>query len=108
MPIYVEVNPSMVSAKWDQVMGQAKGYKYAEQDGWGEVFQHWPFSEYHALGNNSNTFAEYVVKQVGLTWKEMSGYHPGNDWPVDFDPAKDDMSGGTPTQGELGPPPPND
>jgi hypothetical protein len=87
MPVYQDT-PAKVRAKWGQLVGIAKSYKYAEQSwpgsgpiGFWGAFAHWPDSNYAALGSNSNTFALYALAQAGLPTREMSLYHPGDPYP---------------------------
>ena len=80
MPIYDDT-PKAVKEKWDRITAAAKGYSWAEQDGFDGAFVNWPRSMYKALQTNSNTFARYVVKSAGLTFVEMAGNHQGNSEP---------------------------
>jgi RHS repeat-associated protein len=75
-----------VKAAWARIWSAAKGYKWAEQDGFATnkkapTFTHWPRSMYKAFQTNSNTFVRHVIKKAGLTMTEMDGWHPGNDKP---------------------------
>ncbi|WP_152622493.1 hypothetical protein [Archangium violaceum] len=78
MPIY-QGDQQQVEKKWQSAMNFARGYKYAEQNGFNGNFKNWPNSVY-IIGddtNNSNTFVRLLVASLGLPMKEMNGFHPG-------------------------------
>jgi hypothetical protein len=84
LPIYQD-DEVPTGAKWDNIIKNAKMYRWAEQDGFGGAFKNWPRSFYFALGTNSRTFIFQMVKEAGLPWVEMApgrAAHPGNNAPV--------------------------
>jgi hypothetical protein len=86
MPIY-EAKPEEVKSKWNDVVGKARSYEWAEQDGFdaneaAPQFKNWPRSNYKWNGTNSNTFIRTIIRRSGLPWQEMSARrHPGHDTP---------------------------
>jgi hypothetical protein len=74
-------NNDEVKKKWGIIIEFAKNYAYAEQQGFGGTFQHWPDSRYPSVnfigGRNSNTFVLDALNAAGLNGQEMSGHHPG-------------------------------
>ncbi len=64
-----------LTQQWNTVVRNAQRYPYAEQDttsatGNYTVARNWPDSKYEVStsGNNSNTFARYLVRSSGLTF----------------------------------------
>jgi len=101
--IYLD-RPELVRTMWTKILLLAKGYKYAEQDGFAGSFKNWPNSRYD-LGddaNNSNTYARYIVEEAGMEMHELRGQHPGRLSPQ---PIRDDYGGRKPFKGKTPPPP---
>jgi RHS repeat-associated protein len=97
--------PQQVKQQWAKVIQQAKGYKYAEQPGFNGAFKNWPNSRYDVGDdvNNSNTYIRDIVKNSGMTMKELGGSHPGRNSPQ---PIPDDYGGQKPFKGPAPPQPP--
>jgi hypothetical protein len=97
IPILVG-NRDGVSKKWAAIGEQAGKYAYAEhgedwkKDKKGAKIQNWPNSFYEndtklmPFSNNSNTFARFLIRAVGLPLREPSGSHPGAPFPGAVEP----------------------
>ena len=71
---------------WDAIKVVVQEYQFAEpvRPQVSQDFVNWPYSLYQTTGNNSNTFIRWVVRRTsGLEWTEMTGPHPGAQWPKD-------------------------
>lgn len=83
--VFSSPNPLVVAYRWAEAMGYAKGYEYAEQEGFAGKFNKWPNSKYQFPGdhpfNNSNTFIRYIVSRLGVRMYELKGAHPGRNSP---------------------------
>lgn len=80
-PLFVDDRNS-VNRKWDEIINNARVYRWAEQESFAGTFVNWPRSLYYATGTNSRTFIREMVRQAKLPWCEMTGgTHPGNDTP---------------------------
>lgn len=85
LPIFI-ADFETIRVKWEEVLGKARVYEWAEQEGAPPHLENWPRSLYYALGTNSRTFIFQMVKRTGLPWHEMEPepawrHHPGNDRP---------------------------
>lgn len=71
--------------RWQQLCDLAKIYPFAEQPGFDGFTVNWPASTYQVLGNNCNTFTQWLLAQSGYSWLNMSGNHAGNALPQSID-----------------------
>ena len=84
IPLFVDSDWGKVEAKWEEILGYARNYPYAEQLERGSLkISRFPQSVY-CLGddvNNSNTFIRWLFISAGIIFDEMTGCHPGRDRP---------------------------
>jgi hypothetical protein len=106
--VFVGGETGKVKQKWDSMTSQAKSYRWASQDI--NKPSNFPNSLYGdptifgVPGNNSNTFARYILDQAGLKsdlYSLLGGLFPGNNMPADVP----NVWSGTPVQWNAPMPP---
>ncbi len=95
-PVFFALTENEVKKKWDEIIGRARGYRFAEQQERVHGFPMWPRSEYgtgivedgmgfstHPNFNNSNTFVRLLMKFSKIDPFELPGRHQGVQEAVD-------------------------
>ena len=85
--VYVNSDEPQVKMKWESMISQARSYRWASQDKNSPA--NFPNSIYgdpsvFETGNNSNTFARYILNNAGLDsdlHSLLGGFFPGNNTP---------------------------